>query len=64
MKADPGQLEQVITNLVLNARDAMPKGGQILLSVDRVPASHHGVAAGGYATMTVKDDGKAWTSML
>jgi two-component system, cell cycle sensor histidine kinase and response regulator CckA len=58
VKADPGQLEQVLTNLVLNSRDAMPKGGQISLSVEKVPASHDGVAAGGYALLTVKDNGE------
>jgi CheY-like chemotaxis protein len=35
VRVDPNQIEQVILNLVLNARDALPKGGQIRLSVSR-----------------------------
>ncbi len=56
VKADPGQLEQVLTNLVLNARDAMPKGGRLLISTAEVPAS--GAGRRRYATMTVKDTGQ------
>ncbi len=61
VKADPGQLEQVVTNLVINARDAMPKGGEILVSVGEVPVALSAAVSTdirGYATLTVKDTGR------
>ena len=38
VRVDPNQIEQVILNLVLNSRDAMPRGGQIKMTISRAPA--------------------------
>ncbi len=61
VNADPGQLEQVILNLVINARDAMPSGGKLdlALSVRNLPEHRGpvGLAPGAYAVLSVKDRG-------
>jgi two-component system, cell cycle sensor histidine kinase and response regulator CckA len=63
VKADPGQLEQVIMNLAVNARDAMPKGGKLTIEtsnhvIDETYAREHAVVhAGQYAMMAVSDNG-------
>jgi two-component system cell cycle sensor histidine kinase/response regulator CckA len=62
VKADPGQIEQVIMNLVLNARDAMPRGGTLTIevadaAVDK-PAHCLEGAAGSCVSLAVSDTGE------
>jgi PAS domain S-box-containing protein len=46
--ADPGQLDQVVMNLVTNARDAMPRGGKLTITTDRATVGSEFIAAHGY----------------
>ncbi len=58
--ADLGQIQQVILNLVLNARDAMPNGGVLILETvleERVEDSGEGIPAGTYVRLSVTDTG-------
>jgi two-component system cell cycle sensor histidine kinase/response regulator CckA len=61
--ADPGQLEQVLMNLCVNARDAMPNGGELVILTDRVVLDHAFCEAhpwareGDYVRLTVSDTG-------
>ena len=64
VKADPGQVEQVISNLAVNARDAMPHGGRLTIEtqnveIDEDDARQHGVAVplGPYVMLSVADSG-------
>ncbi len=63
IKADPIQIEQVIMNLVLNARDAMPLGGKITLETTNVSldstfcARHVAISPGQYVLLKISDNG-------
>ena len=62
VRADPGQMEQVLMNLAANARDAMPEGGRLSIATANVdvqpdPRQRPGLEAGAYVTLTVADNG-------
>ena len=64
IKADPSQIEQVVMNLVLNARDAMPNGGKVTIETARANLDdgyvrdHMGSSAGPHVMLAVSDSGE------
>ncbi len=63
IKSDPGQLEQVIVNLAMNSRDAMPKGGKFVIETSNVEMQANGdprvpgLPGGSYVMIVVSDTG-------
>ena len=67
VKVDPGQIELVILNLAVNARDAMPKGGQLTIETMNIELDedytriHPGTGSGLYAMLIISDTGSGMT---
>jgi signal transduction histidine kinase/ActR/RegA family two-component response regulator len=70
VSADPGQIEQVVMNLVVNARDAMPRGGVVTIATQSVTLDnayveqHPGAAAGPHVMIAITDTGSGMTEAV
>lgn len=70
VKADRGQIEQVILNLIVNARDAMPNGGKVTVETrnydpsDSPPGKHFDLQPGSYVVLSVSDTGTGMDSRV
>jgi PAS domain S-box-containing protein len=68
VKVDPGQFEQILINLAINARDAMPNGGALFISTSNVDldeeycATHAEILPGPYVMLEVRDTGYGMSS--
>jgi PAS domain S-box-containing protein len=67
VKADPGQVEQILMNLIVNARDALPEGGEISVETSNIEldrhfvTTHNGAVAGAYVRLAISDTGVGMT---
>ncbi len=70
IEADPGQIEQVVMNLAVNARDAMPGGGKLTIETSNLlistgeASAHTDVPAGRYVVLSVQDTGCGMTAEI
>jgi CheY-like chemotaxis protein len=63
VKADPGLIEQILMNLAVNSRDAMPQGGKLTIEISNVKvdeaygSTHYSIPAGSYVMVAISDTG-------